>query len=285
MKHDLTSGGVKMGRIDNKVAVITGAASGMGRATAIRFATEGASVVIVDLNSNGGEEVASECRQVGGRAVFQKADVSNEEQVKAAINRAVQEFGRLDITFNNAGLSGAVGPIDEISVEDWDRTLAILLRSVFLGMKHSIPVMRKTGGGVILSTSSLGGLRGVAELHAYSAAKAGVVSLTESVASLVGGDNIRVNCICPGPINTPLAHKTMIGGRAAAEEALKNMQPIRRAGSGEDVASMALFLASDEAAWITGTSMIVDGGGYASGGRAGGSLGMKPGYLGPSFTL
>ena len=274
-----------MGRIDNKVAVITGAASGMGRATAIRFAKEGASVVVVDLNANGGEEVVKECRQGGGRAVFQKTDVSDEQQVKAAIDRAVKEFGRLDITFNNAGLSGAVGPLDQISVEDWDRTLAILLRSVFLGMKHSIPVMRKGGGGVILSTSSLGGLKGVAELHAYSAAKAGVVSLTQSVASLVGPDNIRVNCICPGPINTPLAHKTMIGGQAAAEEALKHMQPIHRAGTGEDIASMALFLASDDAAWISGTTMLVDGGGFAGGGRAGGSLGMKTGYLGPSFTL
>jgi len=273
-----------MGRIDKKVAVITGAASGVGRATAIRFVKEGAAVVLVDVNQRGGKEAASECRQSGGRAIFRKADVSIEEQVKAAIDSAVEEFGRLDIMFNNAGISGAVGPIDKISVEDWDRTLAVLLRSVFLGMKHSIPALRKTGGGAIISTSSLGGIKGVADLHAYSAAKAGVINLSQSVATLVGEDHIRVNCICPGALNTEMAHKTMTGGEVAAAKLHIGFQPIQRPGTAEDIASMALFLASDDAEWITGAAMIVDGGSSTAGARAL-QLGMKSGFLGPSFEL
>ena len=139
-----------MGRLDSKVAVITGAASGMGRATAIRFAGEGAAVVISDLNQEGGESVVRDCRENGGRAVFQKTDVSSEAEIKAAVARAVSEFGRLDIIYNNAGIGGAVGPIDQVKVEDWDRTLGVLLRAVFLGIKHAVPEMRKAGGGSII---------------------------------------------------------------------------------------------------------------------------------------
>ena len=191
-----------MGRIQGKVAVITGAASGMGRATALRFAKEGASVVLTDLNSQGGETAVAECA-AGGRAVFQRTDVTSEADIKAAVARAVKEFGRLDIMFNNAGVAGAVGPIEKGRV-DWDRTIAVLLRAAFLGMKYSIPEMRKAGGGSIISTASVAGLRGVGYLAAYSAAKAAVVNLTQAVAIEVGHDKIRVNCICPGGVNTPL---------------------------------------------------------------------------------
>src|SRR6266481_8840373 len=134
-----------MGRLDSKVAVITGAASGMGRATAIRFAGEGAAVVISDLNQEGGESVVRDCRENGGRAVFQKTDVSSEAEIKAAVARATSEFGRLDIIYNNAGIGGAIGSLEQISVEDWDRSQAVLLRGVFLGMKHAAPEMRKVG--------------------------------------------------------------------------------------------------------------------------------------------
>jgi NAD(P)-dependent dehydrogenase (short-subunit alcohol dehydrogenase family) len=241
-------------------------------------------VLVVDMNSEGGQLVAQECQKAGGTAVFQYADVSKEDDIKAAVGCAIGEFGHLDVMFNNAGISGAVGPIDEVSVEDWDRTMTVLLRSVFLGMKHSIPAIRKTGGGSIISTSSIGGIRGAAELHPYCAAKAAVINLTQSVAILVARDRIRVNCICPGALNTPLSSKTMVGGEAAALEILATAQPFPRAGKPEDIASMALFLASDEAEWITGAAMIVDGG-LNTGGSSGGRSGMKSGFLGPSFEL
>jgi NAD(P)-dependent dehydrogenase (short-subunit alcohol dehydrogenase family) len=254
-----------MGRLDGKVAVITGAASGMGRAASIRFAQEGAAVVVADLNSNGGEETVAECKKTRGRAVFQRVDVMNEADIKGAVDRAVTEFGKLDVIFNNAGLGGALGKIEETTVENWDRTQAILLRAVFLGMKHAIPAIRKAGGGSIISTASIAGLQGGAGPHSYSAAKAAVVNLTKSVAIEVGPDNIRVNCICPGGINTPLIFNNVPGGYEAVGQLLKRLQPIARAGLPEDIAAMALFLASDESQWITGTAMVVDGGFTAGG--------------------
>ena len=249
-----------MGKLDGKVAVITGAASGIGRGTAIWFAGEGAAVVIADLNVEGGEAAVRDCKENGGRAVFQKTDVSAEAEVKAAVARAVKEFGRLDIIYNNAGLGGAVGPIDETTVENWDKSIGILLRSVFLGMKFAIPEMRKAGGGSIISTASVAGLRGGAGPHAYSAAKAAVINLTRSVALEVGKDRIRVNCICPGGINTPLINSRVPGGEPVAEQFLSQIQPIPRAGHPQDIAAMALFLASDDSEWVTGTAMVIDGG-------------------------
>ena len=254
-----------MGRLTNKVAVITGAASGMGRATAIRFAGEGAAVVIADLNEEGGQAAVRECKENGGNAVFQKTDVASEAEVKAAIDRAVSEFGRLDITYNNAGLGGALGPIENVTVENWDRTFAVLLRSVFLGIKHSIPQMRKQGGGSIISTASIAGILGQAGPLVYSVAKAGVIHLTKCAAVELGKDRIRVNCICPGGINTPLLHKHIPGGEATTVQLLQMIQPIPRPGTGEDIAGMALYLASDDSEWVTGTAMVVDGGFVARG--------------------
>ncbi len=277
-----------MRRLENKVAVITGASSGMGRATAIRFSQEGASVVVADLNVAGGESVVRECNENGGNAVFQKADVSSEEQVKAMIDRAIKEFGRLDITYNNAGLGGAVGPIENITVEDWDKTFAVLVRGVFLGIKHSIPIMRKQGGGSIISTASLAGLQGYDGIHAYSGAKAAVVNVTRSAAIQLGPDKIRVNCICPGGINTPILYGTTPGGEKIMEKTLARLQPIKRAGSPFDIANMALFLASDESEWITGAAMVVDGGAIAGESiqlaRDAETNALPPaGFAGPSF--
>jgi NAD(P)-dependent dehydrogenase (short-subunit alcohol dehydrogenase family) len=249
-----------MGKLDGKVAVITGAASGIGRATAARFAGEGAAVVIADLNREGGESAVRDCKENGGRAVFQLTNVESEHDIKAAVDRAVKEFGRLDVMFNNAGLGGAVGTIEETTTENWDRTLAILLRAVFLGMKYSVPEMRKAGGGSIISTASVAGLRGGAGPHAYSAAKAAVINLTRSVALEVGKDRIRVNCICPGGINTPLLNRFIPGGEQTTEQLLTMAQAIPRAGHPQDIAAMATFLASDDSEWITGTAMVVDGG-------------------------
>jgi NAD(P)-dependent dehydrogenase (short-subunit alcohol dehydrogenase family) len=275
-----------MGRLDGKIAVITGAASGIGRASALRFASEGAGVVIADLNREGGEETVAECKKAGARAVFQRVDVTDEAEVKAAVGRAVADFGKLDVIFNNAGLGGAVGKIEDTTVENWDRTMAILLRGVFLGMKYAVPAMRKAGGGSIISTASIAGLRGGAGPHAYSAAKAAVVNLTRSVALEVGKDRIRVNCICPGGINTPLIYYNLPGGFEAAEQFLKTIQPFPRAGSPADIAAMAAFLASDDAEWITGQAMVVDGGLTAGGqlfGERAAAVGPQGGFMGPSF--
>lgn len=274
-----------MGRLDHKVAVITGAASGIGRAASVRFVAEGAAVIIADLNEKSGAALAQECISNGGRAIFQKTNVELETEIKAAIDRAISEFGRLDVMYNNAGLGGAVGPIEETMVENWDRTMNVLLRSVFLGIKHSVPIMRAQGGGSIISTASVAGFMAGAP-HAYSTAKAGVINLTRSVAMQVGKDRIRVNCICPGLINTPLVYNNVPGGAPVAAEFFANTQPIPRIGRPEDIAAMALFLASDEAEWITGTAMVVDGG-ISLGGNMFGSNSPIPappaGFSGPSF--
>jgi NAD(P)-dependent dehydrogenase (short-subunit alcohol dehydrogenase family) len=242
-----------MGRLDNKVAVVTGSASGMGRATAIRLAQEGAALVVADLNSQGGELVVAEIAAAGGRAVFQRTDVTREADIEAMVDRAVRQFGRLDITYNNAGVLGALGYIEEIKAEDFDRTIAVLARSVFFGIKHSVKPMRKSGGGSIISTSSLAGLHGVPGLPAYTAAKFAVIGLTQTAACELGKDNIRVNCICPGGIDTPLVAKTV---RPDAARGI----PLARLGTGADIADLVLFLASDESRWITGTAMVIDGG-------------------------
>src|SRR6202166_4031320 len=220
-----------MDRLKGKVAVITGAASGIGRATAIKFAGEGAAVVIADLNVEGGEAAVRDCKENGGRAVFQKTDVSAEAEIKALVARAVKEFGRLDIMWNNAGIGGAVGPLEQITVEDWDRSQAVLLRGVFLGIKHSVPEMRKVGGGSIISTASIAGIRGFSGLHAYCAAKAGVVNLTRSAALEFAKDKIRVNCICPGGINTPILHRNQPGVKEAMEQGLAKGTPCSPRGA------------------------------------------------------
>ena len=279
-----------MGRLDKRVAVITGAASGIGRATAIRFAGEGAAVVIADLNREGGESAVRDCKENGGNAVFQHTDVTQEAAVQAAVARGVKEFGRLDIMYNNAGLGGAVGPIEQMTVENWDRTMAVLLRSVFLGIKHAAPEMRKAGGGSIISTASVAGLRGGWGPHAYCAAKAGVINLTRSASLELAKDKIRVNCICPGGINTPLLYKWMPGGEPVSAQFLAHLQPLQRAGRPDDIAAMALFLASDDAEWVTGQEMVVDGGltagpNPAAGGAMAQSVppGVQDGWAGPSF--
>jgi NAD(P)-dependent dehydrogenase (short-subunit alcohol dehydrogenase family) len=268
-----------MGKLDKKVAVITGAASGIGRATAIRFAGEGAAIVIADLNREGGEAAVRDCKENGGNAVFQLTDVSSEENIKGAVDRAMKEFGRLDIMYNNAGLGGAVGPLEKVTAENWDRSFSILLRAVFLGIKYAAPEIRKAGGGSIISTASIAGLRGTPGIPAYGAAKAGVISLTKSAAIEFAKDKIRVNCICPGLIATPLTYNRIPGGEQTATQLFKAFQPYPRSGRPEDIAAMALFLASDDAEWITGTAMVVDGGMNTGNTR----IRFGTGFSGPSF--
>ncbi len=268
-----------MGKLDGKVAVVTGAASGLGRASAMRMAREGASVVAADLNSQGGELVISEIAAAGGRAVYQRTDVTSESDIHALIERAVREYGRLDITYNNAGIIGAMGSIESVSEADWDKTFAILTKAVFFGIKHSVAPMRRAGGGSIISTASIAGMSGSFRLHAYSSAKAAVINLTRTAAIELGKDKIRVNCICPGVISTPLVHGGIAGGKEMLDTLLAKAQPLQRAGEAEDIANMALFLASDESAWVTGAAMVVDGGF-----TAGTPFSLVPGVEQPAAT-
>ncbi len=249
-----------MDRLDGKVAVITGGASGMGEGTVRRFVEEGARVVIADIQDAKGHTLAD---TLGGAAVYQRVDVADEADVKAAVKRAVDEFGRLDCMFNNAGCGGAIGPIETTPVEDYDRTMNVLLRGVFLGMKHAAPVMKAQGSGSIISTASVAGLGGGRGPHIYSAAKAAVINLTRSVALELGESGVRVNCICPGGIATPLLAKGLGGGEDAVEMvrvALAGFQSIKRGGLPEDIANAALWLASDESSFVNGHALVVDGG-------------------------
>jgi len=275
-----------MGKLDGKVAVVTGAASGLGRASAMRFASEGAAVVAADLNSQGGELIVAEIAAAGGRAVYQRTDVTSESDIHSLIERASREYGRLDITYNNAGVIGAMGSIETTTEADWDKTFAILTKAVFFGIKHSIAPMRAAGGGSIISTASIAGMNGSFRLHAYSAAKAAVINLTRTAALEVGKHNIRVNCICPGIISTPLVHGGLPGGKETLDPLLAKAQPIGRAGEAVDIANMALFLASEDSSWVTGSAMVVDGG-FTAGTPFSLVPGMEqplaPGFAGPSF--
>ncbi len=225
--------------------------------------------------------------------MFQLTDVAREGDIKSAVDRAVKEFDRLDIMYNNAGLGGAVGPLEKTAAENWDRSFAVLLRAVFLGIKYAAPEMRKLGGGSIISTASIAGLRGAPGLHAYCAAKAGVISLTRSAAIELAKDKIRVNCICPGLIATPLTYNRIPGGEQVATQLFAGFQPWPRAGRPKDIAAMALFLASDDSEFVSGQAMVVDGAvtsGMCAGSLAQGAQAVNQSILdeewsGPSFQM
>lgn len=249
-----------MKRMEGKVALITGGASGIGEASVRRFIEEGARVLFVDLQEERGKKLAGE---LGDAARFCRVDVSREDEVSAAVDLAVTEFGHLDCMFNNAGFGGTSGPIADLPVEEYDFTMGILLRGVYLGMKHASRVMTPQGSGSIISTASVAGLSTGFGPHIYSAAKAAVIHLTRSVAMELGEQGVRVNCICPGGIATPLIANALGGGEAALETARQFMgalQPIQRAGLPEDIAQAALFLAGDEAGFVSGHALVVDGG-------------------------
>ncbi|MDP9238140.1 MAG: glucose 1-dehydrogenase [Chloroflexota bacterium] len=247
------------GRLDGKAAVITGGASGIGAASARLFANEGARVVIADVQDDMGVALAAE---LGGSALYQHTDVSKEDDVRRGIERAVAEFGRLDCIFSNAGILGTVGPLEEIPVEEYDRTMDVLLRSVFLGMKHAAPVMKRQHSGSMISTSSIAGIIAGDGPHVYNVAKAAIIQLTKSAALEMGPHNVRVNTICPGGIVTPLVTGGVPGNpqvEAAAKAALAQFQPIPRAGMPDDIAYAALWLASDESSFVSGHALVVDG--------------------------
>jgi NAD(P)-dependent dehydrogenase (short-subunit alcohol dehydrogenase family) len=258
-----------MGKLDGKVAVITGGASGIGHAAVRLFVQEGCRVVIADVQDDRGARLAEE---LGKSASYLHADVSQEAHVSGAIAHAVARFGRLDCLFNNAGAGGVSGPIEEIPADGFDHTIGVLLRSVFLGMKHAAPIMKRQGGGSIISTASVAGLQAGYGSHVYSAAKAAVVHLTRSVAMELGESGVRVNCICPGGIATPIFGSALgLTGPEADRVAelmktlLATRQPIQRAGLPEDIARAALWLASEESSFVNGHALIVDGG--LTGGR------------------
>ncbi|MFO7925726.1 MAG: SDR family oxidoreductase [Halobacteriota archaeon] len=248
-----------MNGIQDGVAIVSGASSGIGRATAKRFSTEGARVVVADIDTDGGEETASQIESDGGDAVFVEADVTDESDVEAVVETAVDTYGGLDFAFNNAGIEGASASTNEQSLENWSRVIDINLEGVFLGLRAQIPAMLEDGGGAIVSTASVAGLLGFPNLSPYVASKHGVIGLTKTAAVEFSGEGIRVNAVCPGVIDTPMVARTKeedpetIDATAAAT-------PIGRLGQPEEIASAVVWLCSDDASFVTGESLVVDGG-------------------------
>jgi len=244
-------------RLMHKVAIITGGASGIGRAAAILFAGEGACVVIADVQGEAGQAAAATIVHAGGRAIFVRADVASDGDVKAVVDTAQNAFGGIDILFSNAGI-GLSKSATDTRLEEWQRVLDINLTGAFLFARHVIPAMKRRGGGSIVIDASANGLMAEADLAAYCASKGGLIALTRSLALDYGRDNIRVNCICAGYIDTPINAEYF--DAPGARERAARLHALGRVGRPEEVAYAALFLASDEASFVTGSAMTVDGG-------------------------
>src|SRR3954451_9581291 len=250
----------RTGKFAGKVAFVTGAASGIGRAAALAFAREGAAVVAADVSEQGNRETARLIEGLGGRALAVRCDVTRAEEVKAALAKAVETFGRLDFAFNNAGIEPRKpAPTADYDEEEWDRILDINLRGVFLCMKHEIPLILKQGGGAIVNTSSGAGVIGIKNSPAYTAAKHGVIGLTRAAALDYAAQNIRINAVCPGYIDTPMMGR-FTGGTPEGRAQVISEEPIGRMGKPEEIANTVLWLCSEGAGFVVGHALVADGG-------------------------
>ena len=248
------------GSFAGKVAFVTGAASGIGRAAALAFVREGASVTAADVSDHNNQETVRLIEQESGRAVAVRCDVTRAEEVKTALAKTVEAFGRLDFAFNNAGIEPRKpAPTADYDEEEWNRIIDIDLRGVFLCMKHEIPLMLKQGGGAIVNTSSGAGIIGIKGSPAYTAAKHGVIGLTRAAALDYAAQNIRVNAVCPGYIDTPMMGR-FTGGTPKGRAKVISEEPIGRMGQPEEIANAVLWLCSDAASFVVGHAMVVDGG-------------------------
>ncbi len=248
-------------RLEGKVALITGAGSGMGRLAAQVFAREGARLILGDVSQDAGEAAAAEVECAGGKAVFVAADVARERDVETLVRRGIEAFGRLDVLYNNAGIFPADdGSVVDVAEEVWDRVMAVNLKGIYLCCKHAIPDMLRGGGGSIINVASFVALVGcTVPQDAYTASKGGVIALTKSLAVQFGPKRVRTNAIAPGPIETPLLMSWLLTNPAEKSKRLDRI-PAGRFGKPEDIVNMALYLASDESAWVNGAVMVVDGG-------------------------
>jgi len=248
-------------RLSGKIAIITGGASGIGRSAVSLFAREGAKVVIADVDAALAETAVEQMKGAGGKICSVPTDVSNASQVKRMVQVAIDKYGRLDILFNNAAIN-PTGSVTDMAEEVWDKEMAVNLKGIFLCSKYAIPEMKKVGGGVIINTASIAGIMANANNCAYCTSKGGVIMLTKQMAIDYASFNIRVNCICPGFTQTPMLEAFFHAqpDPKAARRAVAAIHPIGRIGNPEDIAYGALYLASDEASWVTGTALVIDGG-------------------------
>ena len=251
-------------QLAEKVALITGGASGIGRATALLFSREGAAVAIADVNADAGQRVADEIAQSGGRAFFEPMNVTRAADCRRLAERTIREFGRIDILFNNAGIIRRATVLD-LSPDDWDLVMAVNVKSIYLLSREVIPHMQRAGGGTIINTASGWGVAGGAKAAVYCASKGAVVLLTKAMAIDHGPQNIRVNCICPGDTDTAMLREEaqQLGEENSRFLAESAKRPLGRVGTAEEIAQAALYLASDASSFVTGTALVVDGGGLA----------------------